>query len=189
MELRLVTEIQTKVSWTLKLEVFFTNPINLCLCYCSVAKSCPTLSYLMYHLKHTRLPCPSLLSRVCSNLCPLSQWCHPTISSSVTSFYSCPQVFPASGSFPVSWLFALGGQSNGASTLVLPMNIQGSFPLESTGLISLLSKGLSRVISSTTVQKHSVVLEPIYLDQIHSSWFFRISSPKKFISLFTITLY
>ena len=92
---------------------------------------------------------------VCSNSCPLSQWCHPTISSSVASFSSCPQSFPESGSFPRSQLFASGGQSTGASVLapVLPMSIQGWFPLGLSGWISLLSKGFSRVFSNTTVQK------------------------------------
>ena len=87
-----------------------------------------------------------LLSRSCSNSCPLSWWCHPTISSSVTSFSSCPQSFLASRSFPLSWLFPSSGQNIGASASasasVLPMNIQDWFPLELTGLISLLSKGL-----------------------------------------------
>ena len=103
----------------------------------------------------TRLPCSSLSPRVCSNSCPLSQWCHPTISSSAAPFSSFHQSFPASGSFPVSWFFTSGGQSIGASasTSALPMNIQGWFPLGLTGLISLLSKRLSRVFSSTTVQK------------------------------------
>ena len=107
-------------------------------------------------LQHARLLCPPLSPRVCSNLCPLSQWCYLTISSSVTSFSSCPQSFPASGSLSMSQFFASGGQSTGASTLasVLPMNIQGWFPLGLTGLISLQSKGLSRVSSNTTVQKH-----------------------------------
>ena len=109
-----------------------------------------------HRLPHTRLPCPSLSPRVCSNLCPLSQWCHPTSSSSVTPFSSCPPSFPASASFIVSLLFASGGQSIGpsASASVLPINIQGWFPLGLTGLISLLSKGLSRVVSNTTAQKH-----------------------------------
>ena len=85
---------------------------------------------LQHHgLQHARLPCPSLYPRVCSNSCPLSQWCHPTISSSVTCFSSCPQSFPASWSFPMSWLFASSGQSIGTSVSVLPMNIQGWFPL------------------------------------------------------------
>ena len=102
---------------------------------------------------HARLPCRSLSPRVCSNSCPLSQWCHPNISSSVTPF-SCLQSCPASGSFPVSQLFASGGESIRASASVLPMNIQGWLPLGLTGLISLQSKGLSRVFSNITVQKH-----------------------------------
>ena len=103
-----------------------------------------------------RLPCPSLSPGVFSNSCPLSWWCHPTISSCVTRFSSCLQSFPASGSFPVSQLFASGGQSieTSASASVLPMNIQGWFPLGLTGLISLQSKGFSRVFSNTTVEKH-----------------------------------
>ena len=103
-----------------------------------------------------RLPSPSLSPGVCSDSCPLNPWCHPTISSSVAPFSSCLQSFPASGSFPVSWLFTSGGQSIGTSALasVLPMNIQGWFPLGLIGLISLLSKGLSRVFSSTTFWKH-----------------------------------
>ena len=105
-------------------------------------------------LQHTRLPCPSLSPGVCSNFCPLS-WYHSTISSTVAPF-SCPQSFPASGSFPVSRLFTSGGQSIRASASAsdLPMNIRGWFPLRLTGWISLLSKGLSRVFSSTTVQKY-----------------------------------
>ena len=106
-------------------------------------------------LKHTRLPCPSLTPRVCSDSCALSQWCHPTISSSVVPFTFCLQSFPASGSYPMSQLFASGSQTLGvsASALVLPMNIQGWFPLGLTSLI-LISKGLSRVFSSSTVWKH-----------------------------------
>ena len=105
-------------------------------------------------LQHTRLPCPSLSFRVCSNSCPLSWWCHPTILSSVTLFSSCPQSFPALRSFPMSQLLASGGQSIGGWALasVLPGNIQGWFPLGLTDLISLLSKGLSRLFSNTTVQ-------------------------------------
>ena len=83
-------------------------------CFCSVVQSCPTLQ--PHGLPHTRLPCPSLFPWAYSNSCPLSQWCHPTISSSVAPCSSCPQSFPASGSFPISWLFASGGQSIGAST-------------------------------------------------------------------------
>ena len=85
-------------------------------------------------LHHARLPCPSLSPEVCSSPCPLSQWCHPIISSSVTPF-SCPQSFPASESLPMNWLFPSGGQSIGASASVLSMNIQGRFPLGLTGLI------------------------------------------------------
>ena len=107
-------------------------------------------------LQHIRLPCPSPTPRDCLDSCSLSQRCHPTISSSVTPFSSCLQSFPASGSFIISQFFTSGGQSIGASTLapVLPINIQDSSPLGLTGLISLLSKGFSRVFSNTTVQKH-----------------------------------
>ena len=106
-----------------------------------------------HRLQHTRLPCPSPTPRVYSNSCPLSRWCHPTISSSVIPFSSCPQSFPASGSFQMSQLFASGGQSIGvsASTSVLTMNIQEWFLLGWTGW---QSKGHSRVFSNTTVQKH-----------------------------------
>ena len=109
-----------------------------------------------YGLQHARLPCPSPSPRACSNSCPLRQWCHPTISSSVIPFSSCLQSSPASGSFQMSQLFASGGQSIGvwASTSVFPMNIQDWFPLGWTGWISLQSKGLSRVFSNTTAQKH-----------------------------------
>ena len=103
-----------------------------------------------------RLCCPSPLPGACSNSCPLSLWCHPIISSSVTPFSSCLQSFLASGSFPMSSLFASCGQSIGASTStpVFPMNIQGWFPLGLSGLISLQSKGLSSVFSNTIVGKH-----------------------------------
>ena len=106
-------------------------------------------------LQHARLPCPSPTPRAYSNSCPSSRWWHPTISSSVISF-SCPQSFPASGSFQMSQLSASGGQSIGvsASASVLPMNTQDWFPLGLTGWISSQSKGLSRVFSNTTVQKH-----------------------------------
>ena len=107
-------------------------------------------------LQHARPPCPLLYPGVCSNLYPLSHWCYPTISSSIVPFSSCPQSFRASGSFPVSRFFASGDQNIGASVSasVLPVNIQGWFPLGLTGLISLQSKELSRVFSTTTVQKH-----------------------------------
>ena len=117
--------------------------------------SCVQLFVTLWTAAHQN-SLPFTISRVCSNSYPLSQWCHPTISSSVAPFSSCLQSFPASGSFPMSWLIALGGQSIGASAIasVLPMNIQHWLPLRWTGLISLLSKGLSRVFSSTTILKH-----------------------------------
>ena len=107
-------------------------------------------------LQHTRLPCPSPTPGACSNSCPSSGWCHPTISSSVVPFSSCLLSVPESGSFPMSLLFTSGSQSIGASASasVLPMNIQGWFRLGLTGMISLQSKGFSRVFSNTTVQKH-----------------------------------
>ena len=106
-------------------------------------------------LQDARLPCPSPIPRACSNSCPSSLWCHPTISSSVAPFF-CLQSFTASGYFPVSQFFASGGQSIGVSVsaLVLSMNIQNWFPLGLTGWTSLQSKGLSGVFSNTTVQKH-----------------------------------
>ena len=108
-------------------------------------------------LQHARLPCPSPSPRLCSNSCPLSQWCHPTISSSVIPF-SCLQSFPASGSFPTSQLFTSGGQSIGASASasVFPMNIQNWFPLGLIGVISLQPKRLSRVFTSITIWKHQL---------------------------------
>ena len=114
----------------------------------SVAQLCPTLCDPMNHAKP---PCPSPSPRVYPNWCPLSQWCHSTISSSVVPFSSCLQSFPASGSFPMSQFFTSGGQRTGVSglTSVLPMNIQDWFPLGWTGWISLQSQGLSRVFSNT----------------------------------------
>ena len=116
------------------------------------------------HLLQHASKCPSLSPWVCSNSCALSRWCHPTISSSVINFSSCSQSFPAPGSFPMSQLFPSGGQSIGvsASTSVLPMVIQDWFPLGLTGLISLESKGLSRVFS-TAVQKHQLFGTQPYL--------------------------
>ena len=121
--------------------------------FSSVSQSCPTLQ--PHEPQYAWPPCPSPTPRVHPNSCPLSWWCHPTISSSVIPFSSCPRSFPASGSFQVSQLFASGGQSVGvsASASVLPMNIQDWSPLGWTGWISLQSKGLSRVFSNTTVQK------------------------------------
>ena len=125
-----------------------------------------------HELQHARPPCPSLTSGVHPNPCPLSQWCHPTISSSVVPFSSCPQSVPASGSFQMSQLFASGGQSIGvlASTSVFPMNTQDWSPLGLTGWISLQSKGLSRVFSNTTKSINSLALSFLYsptLTSIH----------------------
>ena len=134
-----------------------TSHMIIISCYCCwVTQSCPTHTQVAHILQHTRLPRLSLSPRVCSNSCSLNQWYYPTISCSISPFSSCPQSFPESGSFPMSQLFPSSGQSIGASALasVFPMNIQGWFPLGLTGLISLLPKGLSRIFSSTTVQKH-----------------------------------
>ena len=109
-----------------------------------------------HELQHARPPCPSPTPRVHSDSRPSSWWCHPAISSSVVPFSSCPQSLPASESFPMSHLFVWGGQSTGVSALAsfLPKTTQGWSPSEWTGWISLQSKGLSRVFSNTTVQKH-----------------------------------
>ena len=129
-----------------------------------------------HELQHTRPPCPSQTPGVYPNSQPLSQWCHPAISSSVVPFSSCPQSLPASGSFQMSQLFTSGGQSIGvsASTSVLPMNTQDWSPLGWTGWISLQSKGLARVFSNTTVQKHQFfsaqLLYSPTLTSIHDHW-------------------
>ena len=124
----------------------------------TVLFSCSVVSNSLrpHELQHARFPSPSPTPGACWNSCPSSWWCHSTISSSVVPFSSCLESFPALGSSPMSRLFADGGQSTGASasTSVLPMNIQGSFPLGLTGLISLQSMELSRVFSSPTVQKY-----------------------------------
>ena len=133
-------------------------------------------NFLQSHgLQHARLPCLSPTPRACSNSCPLSWWCHPTISSSVAPFSSCLQSFPASASFLVSWLPESGDQSIGASASasVLPMNIQDWLPLGWTGWIALQSKGLSRVFSGITVQKHQFFGTQPFLwsnSHIHTYW-------------------
>ena len=131
---------------------FFSNPI------CSVQFSCSVMSDCLqpHGLQYARLPCPSPTPGAYSNSCPYSRWYHPTISSSVVPFFSCLQSLPASWSFQMSQFFTSGGQSFGvsASASVLPINSQNSLPLGWTGWISLQSKGLSRVFSNTTVQKH-----------------------------------
>ena len=133
------------------IDIFFIVTIS------SVQFSRSVVSFLWPHeSQHARPPCPLPTAGVHPNLCPLSQWCHPAISSSIVPFSSCPQTLPASGSFPMSQIFAWGGQSIGVSALasVLPRNTRDWSPLGWTGWISLQSKGLSRVFSNTTVQKH-----------------------------------
>ena len=121
-----------------------------------ISRSVVSDSLRPHESQHARPPCPSPTPKACSNSCPSSQWCYTTISSSVVPFSSHLQSFPASGSFPMSQLFTSGGESIGvsASASVLPMNIQDWFPLGLIALISFQSKGLSRVFSNTTVQKH-----------------------------------
>ena len=127
-------------------------------------------------LQHTGPPCPSPTPGAYSNSCPSSQWCHPAISSSVVPSSSCLQSFPALGSFPMSQFFVWGGQSIGASASasVVPMNIQDWFPLGWSGWISLQSKGLSRVFSNTTLQKHQFFSTQFLcsptLTSIHDHW-------------------
>ena len=146
--------------WILKL-ILIVNAIFLRYCFqeymcCSVQFSHSVMSDSLspHGLQHSRLPCPSPTPGACSNSCPFIQWCHSTISSSVVLFSSCFQSFPASGSFPMSQFFTSGDQMIGASASVLPVNIQDWFPLGLTGWISLQSKGLPRVFSNTTIQKH-----------------------------------
>ena len=132
---------------------YFINKLLMLLLYsCSVVSN-----FLWPHgLQHASLPCPSPCPGTCSSSCPLTWWCHPALSSSDTLLFPCLLSFRASGSFPISWFFASGGQSIGAlvSASALPVIIQGWFSLGLTDLISFLSKGLSRVFSNTTVQKH-----------------------------------
>ena len=136
-----------------QMRIFSLDSIFGWVCGCWVTKSCPCMQ--PQGLKHSRLPCPSPSPGVCSNSCPLSRWCHPIISSSVTPFFSCLQSFLASGSFPIGWLLTSGGQSTGASASHQPFQWIFSVDfLEDWCLSSLLSKGLSRVFSNTTIQKH-----------------------------------
>ena len=131
----------------------WTNTKTYTTSFSSVQSLSRVNSFPPHELHHARPPCPSPTPGVYPNPCPLSQWCHPTILSSVLPFFSCLQSFSASGSFPISWLFASGGQIIGASgsASVLPMDIQDWFPLGLTGLISLQYKGLLRVFYNTTV--------------------------------------
>ena len=130
--------------------------VSYFLCSVQFSHSVVSNSLWPHESQHTRPPCPSPMPRVYPNSCPSSRWCHPAISSSVIPFSSCPQSLPASESFPMSQLFAWGGQSTGVSALAsfLPKNTQDWSPLEWSAWISLQSKGLSRVFSNTTVQKH-----------------------------------
>ena len=136
----------------------------------SVQFSCSIVSDSLWphELQHARPPCLSPAPRVYPNSCPLSRWCHPTISSSVIPFSFCTQSFPASGSFQISQLFASGGQSIrvSASASFLPVNTQDRSPLGWTGWISLQSKGLSRVFSNTTVQKHQFCSQLFFIVQL-----------------------
>ena len=142
------------ISCALTLGHIFLAPYALSVWFSSIAQS--FWFFVTPWLQLTRLPWPSLTPRVCSNSCPLNPWCHRNISYFVIPFSSCLQSFPVTGSFPMSRLFTSSGQSIGASASasVLPVNIQGWFPLGLTGLISLMSKELSRVFSNTTVWKH-----------------------------------
>ena len=136
--------------------LFFIMPIFAWKCSLQFSRSVMSGSLQPHELQQASPPCPSPTPGVYPNACPSNQWCHPTISSSVVPFSSCLQSFPASGSFQMSQLFTSGGEVIGASasTSVLPMNTQDWSPLGWTGWISLQSKGLSRVFSNTTVQKH-----------------------------------
>ena len=133
-------------------------------------------------LQHARLPCQSPTPRACSNSCSSSPWCHPTISSSVVSFY-CFRSFLVSESFPMNQHFASRGQSIGTSASVLPMNIRDWFPLGWTGLISLLLKGLSRVFSNTTVQKHQFFSAQLSLWSQLSHLYMTTGKPQLWVDL------
>jgi len=141
---------------------------SICCRVCSIQFNCSVMpdSLQPHGLQHTRPPCPSPTPEACSNPCPSSQWCHPTISSSVVLFSSCLQSFPETRSFLMSLFFTTVGQSIGASgsDSVLTMNIQDWFPLALTGWIILQSKGLSRVLSNITVQNHQFFIAH------HSLW-------------------
>ena len=144
------------------------NTIKFCLqifcCSCSVAHDVQLFATLC--TVALWLPCPSVCPVVCSSSCPSSWWCHPAILSCVIPFSSCPHSFPASGSFPMSQIFASDGQSIAASASILWMSIQGWFPLGLTGLTSLLSKGLSRVFSKTSLKTSVLQCSPFFMVQI-----------------------
>ena len=159
-EIKLPTSVGPKKQESLRKNIYFCfiDYAKAFDCVILVQYSCSVISDSLqpHESQHTRPPYPSATPRVYSNWCPLSWWCHPAISSSVVLFSSCPQSLPALGAFPMSHFFTWGGQSIGvsASVSVLPMNTQDWSPLGRTGWISLQSKGLSRVFSNTTVQKH-----------------------------------
>ena len=147
---------------------------EIIICYYSIAKS---NSLWRHGLQHARLLCPSLSPGICSDSCPLSFWCHPTVLSSAAPFSSSPQSFPASGSFPMSWLFAIGGQSIEASASVLPMNIQGWHPLGLTGLRILIiyilknTSSLFRLLHfSSLVNVYSCLLEEFHSSDFSENW-------------------
>ena len=146
-------------------KIFITFP---CCCCCSLAKSCLTL--WPHGLQHTRLPCPSLSLDVCSNSCPLSRWCHPTILYSVASFSSCLQFFPVSGPFSVSQFFASGGQSIGASAPVFPMNIQGWFPQGLTGPLLLVQGTLKSLLYHHNSKVSILVFSVYFMVQLSHNW-------------------
>ena len=178
---QVVRRQKTEVSIRFKQRLYWGFQGNAKQCrvnsFSSVQSSHSAMSHSLWphEPQHTKLHCPSPTPGVYPNSCPLSQWCHPTISSSVIPFSSCPQSFPASGSSPMSQLFASGGQSTGvsASTSVFPMNTQDWSPSGWTGWIFLQSKGLSRVFSNTTAQKHqflSAQLSSQSNSHIHDHW-------------------
>ena len=151
-----MSPIFPKMSFRVFLKSRIQSRIICCMLVIQSSHSVMSDPFQSYGLEHARPPCSSPTPRVYSNSCPLNWWCHPTIASSVIPFSSCLKSFPASESFSISQFLASGSQSTGvsASASVFPMNIQDWFPLGWTGWISLLSKGLSRVFSNTTVRKH-----------------------------------
>ena len=161
----------SSISWSVQvLTSPLTNPFLNFLTYLLFSCSVVSKSLQPHALQRARLPCPSPSPGVCSNSCPLRQWCHPTISSFVALVSSYLQCFPASGSFPASQLFPSVGQSIGASASasILPVNIQDWFPLVLIGLISLLSKGLSRIFFTITVWRHQFFsAQPFLLTSFH----------------------
>ena len=150
-----------KLEWKKIWKEYIYAHIYICIHSVQFSRSVVSDSLWPHESQHARPPCPSPTPGLHSNSCPSSQWCHPAISSSVVPFSSCPQCLPASGSFPMSQLFAWGGQSTGvsASASVLSMNTQGWSPLGWTGWISLQSKGLSRVFSNTKCINHCCTLK------------------------------